>query len=150
MIRKLHPIAGLIAFLTILVFWTSTVVVELGGDEAAIAAVKLRILWGLAVLIPAIAFAGASGLKLGGQSLHPIVAAKRWRMPFIALNGIAVLVPCAILLQQRAAAGQFDQIFTVVQAVELIAGAINLTLIGLSIRDGFRLTRRFGLSAAAR
>jgi hypothetical protein len=71
-------------------------------------------------------------------------------MPFIALNGIAVLVPCAILLQQRAAAGQFDQIFTVVQAVELIAGAINLTLIGLSIRDGFRLTHRFGLSAATR
>lgn len=150
MIRKLHPIAGIIAFLTILVFWTSTVVVELGGDETAIAAVKLRILWGLAVLIPAIALAGASGFKLGGKSPHPVVAAKRWRMPFIALNGIAVLVPCAILLQQRAAAGQFDQIFTVVQAVELIAGAINLTLIGLSIRDGFRLTRRFGLSAATR
>lgn len=150
MIRKLHPIAGIIAFLTILAFWTSTVVVELGGGEAAIAAVKLRILWGLAVLIPAIALAGASGFKLGGKSPHPVVAAKRWRMPFIALNGIAVLVPCAILLQQRAAAGQFDQIFTVVQAVELIAGAINLTLIGLSIRDGFRLTRRFGLSAATR
>lgn len=125
-------------------------VVELGGDEVAIAAVKLRILWGLAVLIPAIALAGASGFKLGGKSPHPVVAAKRWRMPFIALNGIAVLIPCAILLQQRAAAGQFDQIFTVVQAVELIAGAINLTLIGLSIRDGFRLTRRFGLSAAMR
>lgn len=150
MIRKLHPIAGIIAFLTILVLWTSTVVVELGGDETAIAAVKLRILWGLAVLIPAIALAGASGFKLGGRSPHPVVAAKRWRMPFIALNGIAVLVPCAILLQQRAAAGQFDQIFTVVQAVELVAGAINLTLIGLSIRDGFRLTRRFGLSAATR
>lgn len=150
MIRKLHPIAGIIAFLTILVFWTSTVVVELGGDEAAIAAVKFRILWGLAVLIPAIAIAGASGFRLGGQSPHPVVAAKRRRMPLIAINGIAVLVPCAILLQQRAAAGQFDQIFTVVQAVELIAGAINLTLIGLSIRDGFRLTRRFGLSAATR
>jgi len=150
MIRKLHPIAGIIAFLTILVFWTSTVVAELGGDAAAIAAVKLRILWGLAVLIPAIAFAGGSGFKLGGKSPHPVAAAKRWRMPLIAINGVAVLVPCAILLQQRAAAGQFDQIFTVVQAVELIAGAINLALIGLSIRDGFRLTRRFGLTAATR
>lgn len=150
MIKKLHPIAGVVAFLTILGFWTSTVVVELGGDEAAIAAVKLRILWGLAVLIPAIAFAGASGFKLGGKSPHPIAAAKRRRMRFIAVNGVAVLVPCTIVLQQRAAAGHFDRIFTMVQMVELIAGAINLTLIGLSIRDGFRLTRRFGLSAATR
>jgi hypothetical protein len=150
MIRKLHPVAGIVAFLTILCFWASTMVVELGGDEARIAAVKLGILWGLALLIPSIAVAGASGFRLGGKSPHPIVAGKRWRMPFIAFNGIAVLVPCAVFLQQRAGAGVFDQTFTVVQAVELVAGAINLTLIGLSIRDGFRLTRRFGLAAAVR
>ena len=144
MIRKLHPIAGIIAFLTILTFWISTVVVELGADESRIAAVKLAILWGLALLIPSIAFAGASGFKLGGKSPHPTVAGKRRRMPFIALNGLAVLVPCAIFLQQRAGAGVFDRTFTVVQAVELIAGAINLVLLGLNIRDGFRLTRRFG------
>jgi hypothetical protein len=149
MIKQLHPIAGIIAFLTILAFWTSTIVVELGGDAAQIAAVKLGILWGLALLIPSIAFAGASGFKLGGKSPHPVVAGKRRRMPFIAFNGIAVLVPSAIFLQQRASTGVFDQTFTVVQAIELAAGAINLVLIGLNIRDGFRLTRRFGLSAAA-
>jgi hypothetical protein len=150
MIRKLHPVAGIVAFLTILSFWTATVVVELGGNEAKIAAVKLAILWGLALLIPSIALAGASGFKLGGKSSHPVVAAKRWRMPFIAINGIAVLVPCAVFLQQRASAGLFDQTFTVVQAIELVAGAINLALMGLNIRDGFKLTRRFSLSAAIR
>ncbi|MGO3933799.1 hypothetical protein NP284_36500 [Rhodopseudomonas pseudopalustris] len=148
MIRTLHPIAGITAFLTILSFWVSTVVVELGGDHQAIAAVKLGVLWGLLLLIPAIAVTGITGFKLGGASPHPGVAQKRRRMPLIALNGLLVLVPCAIVLQQRASAGQFDQIFNAVQAVELLAGAINLTLLGLSIRDGFRLTRRFGVGAA--
>ena len=148
MIKALHPIAGITAFLTILSFWVSTVVVELGGDHQAIAAVKLGVLWGLLLLIPAIAITGITGFKLGGASPHPGVAQKRRRMPLIALNGLLVLVPCAIVLQQRASAGQFDQTFNAVQAVELLAGAINLTLLGLSIRDGFRLTRRFGVGAA--
>jgi hypothetical protein len=147
MIRKLHPVAGIIAFLTILGFWVSTVIVELGGDLVKIAAVKLGILWALLLLIPSIAVAGATGFRLGGKSQHPGVISKRQRMPFIAFNGIAVLVPCAIFLQQRASAGLFDTTFNAVQALELLAGAINLALLGLNIRDGFRLTRRRGLAA---
>ena len=147
MIRKLHPVAGIIAFLTILCFWVSTVIVELGGDPAQIAAIKLGILWGLPLLIPSIAIAGATGFKLGGKSQHPGVASKRARMPFIAFNGIVVLVPCAIFLQQRASGGLFDATFTLVQALELVTGAVNLTLLGLNIRDGFRLTRRYSATA---
>jgi hypothetical protein len=143
MIRKLHPVAGIVAFLTILCFWLSTAVVELGGNQANIAAVKLGILWGFLLLIPSIALAGASGFKLGGQSQRPDVVRKRRRMPLIAFNGIVILVPCAIFLQQRASAGLFDQTFTVVQALELVAGAVNLALLGLNIRDGFKLSRRF-------
>jgi len=149
MIRMLHPIAGIVAFAAILSFWTSTVAVELGGDAAQIAAVKLAILWGLAVLVPCVAFAGASGFRIGGRSPNPTVAGKRRRMPFIALNGLLVLVPCAVFLQHRASAGVFDQTFEIVQGVELIAGAINLALLGLSIRDGFRLTRRFARASSA-
>ncbi|MGP9814075.1 hypothetical protein ACTZWT_21390 [Rhodopseudomonas sp. NSM] len=148
MIRTLHPVAGIIAFLTILCFWLSTVAVELGGDPESIAAVKLAILWGLLLLVPSIALAGASGFRLGGKSQHPDVVGKRKRMPFIALNGVVVLVPCAIFLQQRASAGLFDQTFTAVQALELVAGAVNLALLGLNIRDGFRLTRRFAPARA--
>jgi hypothetical protein len=142
MIRTLHPIAGIIAFVTILCFWLSTIAVELGGDRATIAAVKLAILWGLLLLVPSIAIAGASGFRLGGKSQHPGIVSKRKRMPLIAFNGLLVLVPCAIFLQQRSSAGLFDQTFTVVQALELAAGAINLALLGCNIRDGFKLTRR--------
>lgn len=150
MIRTLHPIAGITAFLTIFAFWTSTVAVELAGDHAEIAAVKQAILWGLIVLIPAMALAGASGFRLGAKSANPTLASKRRRMPVIALNGLFVLVPCAIFLQQSASAGAFDQSFVLVQGVELIAGALNLTLIGLSIRDGFAITRRFAAPSQAK
>lgn len=146
MIGKLHPIAGIVAFLTILGFWLSTIIVELGGDPTAIASVKLVILWGLLLLIPAIATAGITGFRIGGKSQRPDVAIKRKRMPLIAFNGVLVLVPCAIVLQQRASAGLFDTTVTAVQALELIAGAANLTLLGLNIRGGFRLSRRFGVA----
>ncbi len=63
-------------------------------------------------------------------------------MPFIAANGLLVLVPCAIVLNRWAASGSFDTAFHALQAIELIAGAINLTLMGLNARDGLRMTRR--------
>lgn len=145
---KLHAVAGVIAFLTILTFWTSTVASELFGGPAAIAAVKGAILWGLIVLVPALAITGASGMALGRGRRGAAVAAKRKRMPFIAMNGLLILVPSAIFLALRAEAGTFDVAFFVVQAVELAAGAANLVLIGLNIRDGLRMTGRFGRHAA--
>ena len=63
-------------------------------------------------------------------------------MPFIATNGLLVLVPCAIVLNRWAAAGSFDTTFYVVQAIELMAGATNLTLMGLNARDGMRMVGR--------
>ena len=40
MLKRIHPIAGIIAFLTILTFWTSTVVSELFGSVETITFVK--------------------------------------------------------------------------------------------------------------
>lgn len=142
MTRFLHPVAGVTAFLTILAFWLATAIVECGGGAEAVLAVKRGILRGLLLLIPAMAVAGATGFRLGGASRNPGVAAKRKRMPVIALNGVLVLLPCAIFLHQRASAAQFDAAFAAVQGIELLAGAINLTLLGLNIRDGLRLSRR--------
>jgi hypothetical protein len=51
MLTKLHPIAGVIGFVTILTFWLSTVTSELFGSTAAIAAVKETIPWGFLVLV---------------------------------------------------------------------------------------------------
>jgi hypothetical protein len=141
MLCKIHPITGIIGFLTILTFWTSTVAVEAFGGHEAILAVKTGILWGMIVLIPALATTGATGFKLSGPNPKGLVATKKRRMPFIALNGILILIPCAFYLQSLAAAGDFGTTFYAVQAIELVAGATNLTLMGLNIRDGFRLTK---------
>ncbi|NJL50653.1 MAG: hypothetical protein HC909_02980 [Blastochloris sp.] len=141
-LRRLHPVAGMLALATIATFWISTVVIEAQGTPADIAKVKSLILWGMLVLIPAIALAGASGLRLGRTSLHPLAAAKQRRMPIIAANGLIVLSPCAIFLANRAAAGLMDETFYVVQAIELAAGAVNISLIALSARDGLKLTGR--------
>lgn len=149
-VRTIHLIAGVLGFLTIGGFWSATVASELVGDRATIATVKQGILWGMLVLIPAMAAVGGTGFSLGGRSTAPIVAAKRRRMPVIALNGLLVLVPSAFFLAGRAAAGQFDAIFFTVQAIELVAGAVNIDLMGLNMRDGLRLTAKQRRGQAAR
>ena len=63
-------------------------------------------------------------------------------MPFIAANGLLILLPAAIFLDHWATAGTFDTKFYIVQGVELAAGAINLTLMGLNMRDGLRMTSK--------
>ena len=141
-IRRIHMSAGIVAFLTILAFWTSTVGSELFGSHAAVAAVKHSILWGMLLLIPAMAAVGSTGFNLAGRSTAPTVVAKKRRMPVIALNGLLVLVPAAFFLAWRSAAGLFDATFYAVQAIELAAGAVNLVLLGLNMRDGLRVTGR--------
>jgi hypothetical protein len=141
MLRRIHPIAGIVGFLTILTFWVSTVLVEAFGTDAEILAVKTGVLWGMVVLIPALAAAGGTGFRMAGPTPAGLVLTKKRRMPFIAANGILILIPCAIYLQRLAAAGDFGLVFYSVQAIELVAGATNITLMGLNIRDGFRMTR---------
>lgn len=140
-LRNLHRFGGGIAFVLITSFWLSTIVVELTGSIDQIVAVKTAIAWGLIALIPALAATGASGFKLAGCHIAGILVLKLRRMKLIAANGILVLAPCAIGLAMLANAGQMDGAFVAIQAVELIAGFVNLTLIGLNIRDGLRVQR---------
>ncbi|PLX37275.1 MAG: hypothetical protein C0606_12350 [Hyphomicrobiales bacterium] len=139
---RMHGIAGGLAMVAIATFWGATVVSEVLGNEAAIASVKQGILWGMAVLIPLLIATGASGVRLGGKWKSPAIVAKKRRMPFIALNGVLVLVPSAVFLAMRAGEGNFDAAFYGVQALELAAGAANLVLLGLNMRDGLRLRAR--------
>jgi len=139
---KLHAAFGGLALVTICCFWGSTVLSELFGDHAAIASVKNAILWGMLVLVPAMAAAGGSGFSLGKGWKSPVVLRKKRRMQIIAANGILILVPSAVFLAGRAGAGAFDTAFAVVQAIELIAGAINITLLSLNMRDGLALRRK--------
>lgn len=91
---------------------------------------------------------GISGFALSKGRRGPLVAAKRKRMPLIAANGILVLLPSAFFLASRASAGAFDATYYAVQAAELAAGAVNILLLGLSLRDGLRMKGRLRLTAA--
>ncbi len=148
MLKAVHPIAGAIATLTIATFWTSTVLSEAFGSKETVVAVKTAIPWGFLVLIPALAAAGGSGFKLANGRRAGLIGVKLKRMPFIAANGIIVLIPAALFLASKANAGEFDATFYAAQAVELAAGAINLTLLCLNMRDGLRMKGRLRRAAA--
>lgn len=140
--RKAHATAAVLSLLFLSAFWTSTVVAELFLSAAAVAQVKQGIAYALLVFVPTMMTTAGTGFAMGAKGQHPLLVGKRKRMPFIAANGLLILVPAAIFLSLRAQAAMFDGAFYAVQAIELVAGAVNVTLIGLNIRDGLRLSRR--------
>lgn len=141
----IHAAAATTVILVIATFWVSTVASELLFDQTAIAAVKRVIaIYGLAILVPALALTGATGFALARARKGALVAGKTKRMPFIALNGMLVLVPAALYLYYKSGAGEFDTLFHAVQAIELGAGLTQLVLMSLNFRDGLRLAGRAG------
>lgn len=142
MLKIIHPAAGTLALLTIGIFWLSTALSELFASEATVAAIKTAIPWGFLLLIPALAATGSSGFALARGRQAGLIGAKLERMPWIAANGILILVPSALFLASKAAAAEFDALFYAVQVLELIAGAANITLLGLNLRDGLRMKGR--------
>lgn len=141
--KKIHLIASLLATLTIATFFISTLAVELFGTAESVALAKaLIVMPGLLILVPAIAVTGGSGMYLSKSRRGRLVESKKKRMPFIAANGLLVMIPCAIFLNRWAAAGTFDTAFYVVQALELLVGAVNLSLMGMNVRDGFTMSGR--------
>lgn len=140
--RKLHAIAAVLSLAFIATFWIATVITELFLSNEAVVWVKQGIAYALVGFVPVMMATGASGFAMGGKSPHPLIVAKRRRMPFIVGIGLLVLVPAAIFLAARAHAGVFDSTFYSVQSLELAAGAVNLVLIGLNFRDGLRFHDR--------
>lgn len=131
-----------LALLFIAIFWTSTIIAELFLSTTAVTQIKQGITYALLGFVPVMIATGASGFAMGGKSVHSLIVAKRRRMPFVGGIGLLILVPAAIFLSLRAQAGLFDGIFYSIQALELVAGAVNLVLIGLNFRDGLRLRLR--------
>ncbi|MGY6555472.1 MAG: hypothetical protein ACXIUM_13235 [Wenzhouxiangella sp.] len=137
--------------MTISVFLGATLIVELTGTPQAVAHVKSLIVTpGLWILIPCLALTGASGNRLARGRVGRLVSAKRKRIAFAAGNGVLILVPSALILAIWAAQGEFGSQFYAVQVVEIIAGMINLSLLGLNFRDGLRLSSRRRASAVSR
>jgi hypothetical protein len=61
MMKITHPVAGILATVTIATLWLSTALSELFASRATVVAVKTAIPWGFLVLIPALAATGGSG-----------------------------------------------------------------------------------------
>jgi len=149
MIKYIHPVGGALAILTIATFWFSTVLSELFGSPATITAVKTAIPWGFLVLIPALAATGGTGFLLSTGRRVGLIATKLKRMQFIAANGFLILIPSALFLAAKARIAEFDSAFYLVQAIELAAGATNITLLALNMRDGLNMKGRFRRRPAA-
>ncbi len=150
MSKLVHRVAAILALLCIATFFLSSIVVELLGSHAAVAQLKSLIVTpGLWILIPAMAAVGGTGAFLSRSRRGRLVETKQKRMRFIAINGLLVLVPCAIFLSRWANAGAFDTAFYAVQMIELIAGATNLTLMGMNARDGLRMAGRLRVAQPA-
>jgi hypothetical protein len=142
MSKMIHPVAGTLAILVIATFWVSTALSELFAPQAVVVAVKTAIPWGFLLLIPALAAAGGSGFAVAKGRRAGLVGAKIKRMPLIAANGVLVLIPSALFLAAKVKAAEFDASFYAVQALELAAGAANIALLGLNMRDGFKMRGR--------
>ncbi|MCK9531061.1 MAG: hypothetical protein WCZ20_10960 [Hydrogenophaga sp.] len=137
--RIVHRLAALVAIASVGSFWISTVLVELFGTAGQIASVKQLIVYGMGLLVPAIALTGITGARLSVGRDAPGISAKRRRMPVIAANGLLVLVPLALYLNHLAAEGAFDTTFYGLQALELMAGATNLVLMVGNVALGRRM-----------
>ena len=141
-LSQVHAAAGLIAWCLIASFFIGSLLSELSGNPTWIVLVKRTIfytMWAMVVLVPV---AALTGRKLAGKSRNVVVERKRKRMRWIAPNGL-LLLTLGSYLYYKASQGQFDPFFTSAQLIELAVGLTNLVLLGLMIRDGYRLKRLY-------
>lgn len=135
---RVHVVASLVATATIFTFLVLALASELAPGFTATA--RAAILRGLFVLVPALMAVGITGARLAHKHRGRLLDDKLRRMKLVAMNVLFILLPSAIWLAWRAEAGHFDTAFGVVQVIELCAGAANLRLLLLNLRDGMRLS----------
>lgn len=143
MLNRIHPVAGALALFLICSFWLATALSEAFGSRELVVSVKSAIPWGFLLLVPTLAVVSGSGFASAKGRRGGLIGAKLKRMPITAANGVFVLIPAALFLAAKARADQFDTGFYAVQAIELLAGFINMSLLGLNMRDGFKMKGRF-------
>lgn len=143
-IKMLHRTCAVLAFVTIASFFSSTLISELFSSHQTVAQVKQVIAYAVWGLIPLMAITGATGAKLAPNVKKGVgpIGRKKKRMPIIAINGLVVLLPAALYLNSLASQGDFGATFYTIQVIELMAGAVNLTLMSLNLRDVFTMKRK--------
>lgn len=107
-----------------------------------VAGAKRAIAYGVLALVPLMTALGLSGRALSGKTTLGLARRKLQRMKVIAVNGVGVLAPSAFVLAWLAGRGSFGLLFYGIQAVELLAGALNVCLMLLNARDGLVLSGR--------
>jgi hypothetical protein len=149
-VRSAHAAAGGSALVLALSFLSASITVELFGSHGSVMAVKRGILLAIPLLAICAIVAGGSGNWLAGKSKAQVVTRKALRMRITGVNALLVLIPCAVVLDRMASAAEFGTQFVAVQAIEFIFGAVNVTLLGLNMRDGLRMRARRSRAARAR
>ncbi len=132
--RYIYNFASVLAVFLIAIFMLATITAELNGNRNFILIVKTDILLTLPILILSIILTGILGRLIPGGNID-VIRRKRRRLTIIAPIGLFILIPCAITLRALAAAHNFGIFFATLQGLELIGGAINLTLLSLNARE---------------
>ncbi len=140
-ILKAHIGATIVAAITIITFFSLSLVAEIKGDISFIQRIKALILYALPILVVTMPVLKFTGDKLAAKSKSPMVLAKKKRMKLIGINGM-VLISMAVFLYYRSHYQSIDQLFLIAQMMEFGFGLGNLTLIALSAKDGRQLSGR--------
>lgn len=138
-IVRTHFIATIVAAITILTFFSFSLIAEIKGDVEFIKSVKAFILYALPIMILAMPMLKITGDKLAGKSTNSIVLVKKKRMKLMMLNGIG-LISLAVFLYYRSHFHTIDNVFLIAQIAEFGFGLCNLTLIALNTKSGMELS----------
>ena len=143
---RIHLAASLASVVVVTTFLATSAITELAGSNGPVRALRHAIVYGLPLLVVCLATAGLTGNRLSGHSRSPIVRRKRRRLQVAAAIGLAILVPCALILSHLANSATTGSTFRALELSELAFGALNLYLIGRNFADGLRLSsgRRAG------
>ena len=138
---RIHLTAAIGAVTLIVTFLVASAVTELIGNRGDVHGVRQWIVFGLPLLVGCLATAALTGRRLARKSKAAVIRRKQRRMQVVAAAGIAILVPCALILDELTATTSAGSVVTALEITELLAGALNLTLLMLNFRDGRGLSR---------
>jgi hypothetical protein len=138
---RTHLAVAVGALALITTFLVSSAVTELIGNAGDVHSLRQWIVFGLPALIACLATAALSGRRLARNSRAKVIRRKQRRMQIVAATGIAVLVPCALILDGLTSGASAGSAVTALEITEIVAGALNLALLVLNFRDGRGLSR---------
>ncbi|SEH33401.1 hypothetical protein [Magnetospirillum fulvum] len=138
----IHPLAARATLGLFVLIWGSAVAAGLFADREMLAFIKEVVVWTLFLLTPLTMLTAGTGLILGRARPGPITDRKRRRLRLIVAIGIVILLPATLVLDAMVQSDSYDAtLFLVFQGIELVAGLVLLTLMGISVRDGILAKR---------